>query len=147
MRKDTIFTLNDNGRALKFKVHQMSATQTEAWLFKMAVLIAQSGKDVDIAAGSGFSAILSLVGESPMKLLAGLDYDTVKPLVDELMATCVRIEGNMELPCTDEILDGCIENVSTLFALRMAVVKANFDFFSAENSSDSPKSEGIVIGR
>lgn len=150
MRQDVFVNIKDDGHEVRFKIRQMSAVKTESWLIRLAILLAKSGRNIDLSSGSGFSAILSVIHENPLSLIGGIDYGSLKPLIDELMETCVKIDGRVETVCTDDILDGCITSVSNLMKLRWEVIKANFDFFSDEKKSDSQHSQskqGIVIER
>ena len=146
MRKDFYITLDDEGTKLKFRIHQMSAVQTESWLIRLALLMASCGAKIDLSSGSGFSAILSAVSENPLTLVSGMKYEDLKPLLDELMRTCTRVDGRAEIECTDDLLDGMISSVSTLARLRWEVIKANLDFFSAGSASASPSSPIISVG-
>ena len=72
-----------------------------------------------------------------LKALANVEYEKAQPLLDELLACCARTDAGVEQRCTPDTVDGYIEDVRTLFKLRVEAAKLNFGFFGA-SPSDSP---------
>lgn len=77
------------------------------------------------------------LSEHGLKALANVEYEKAQPLLDELLACCARTDAGVEQRCTPDSVDGYIEDVRTLFKLRVEAAKLNFGFFGA-SPSDSP---------
>ena len=138
MRKESIITIKDAGRDLKFKVRQMSATETEEWLLKLLLMAASSGGAVnaDMSDG-GFAALWTAIKANPLKIIGALKYDEAKPLYDKLLSCCKRIDGKIEIDCDPTMIDTFVEDVRTLFTLRLEALKLNFSFLGGDAPSDS----------
>lgn len=134
MRKEKIITLDDRGKKLTFKIREMSATGLESWIIRAMLLIGadKTKGRTDIKNAADF------IKTDGLQLISSLDYEKARPLLDELLACCSRIDGGIEQLCTPETVDGYIEDVKTLIALRMEALKLNLDFLAPENPSDSP---------
>ena len=138
MRQEKTIVLNDRGRDLTFKIREMSAIKLESWLLRLGLLLAGTGmfdsKDVtnpnDAIQKAG--AVLSNLGISA---LASIDYEKAKPLLDELLACCVRTDAGIEQPLTPDTVDSIIEDIKTLFALRKEALLLNIGFFFKEKQS------------
>lgn len=70
------------------------------------------------------------MGESGISALGRLDYDKARPLLDELLSCCSRVDAGVEQPLTPDVLEGFIEDVRTLFTLRKEALALNFGFFA-----------------
>ena len=131
-RKTIEINLEDRGNPLTFVIKEMPATKLEAWIARALILAAGSGNSfmpdgvtmVDYISQQGTEAIARIVG--------ALDYDKAKPLLDELLGCCYRKLEGIEERCTPDAMDGYIEDVSTLFRLRMEAIKLNLGFLQAE---------------
>ena len=102
----------------------MPATKLEAWIAQALLLVGHS--DIDPTAFSGNMDSMATAG---MKALSSVSYEKAKPLYDEMLECCsIHIEGithNLSMANADLH----IEDVKTLFKLRMEAAKLNFDFF------------------
>jgi hypothetical protein len=144
MRKEKTIVIDDRGRSLTFKIREMSALRLESWIARAGILLAATGildetkADVrnvgDIAAG-----VARAVGESGISALGRLDYDKARPLLDELLSCCSRVDAGVEQPLTPDVLEGFIEDVRTLFTLRKEALALNFGFFAQGGPSASVK--------
>ena len=144
MRKEKTIVIDDRGRSLTFKIREMSALRLESWIARAGILLAATGildetkADVrnvgDIAASVG-----RMVGDFGISALGKLDYDKARPLLDELLACCSRVEAGVEQPLTPAVLEGFIEDVRTLFTLRKEALALNFGFFAQGGPSASVK--------
>lgn len=144
MRKEKNIVIDDRGKSLTFKIREMSALQMEGWIARAGILLAGTGildetkADVrnvgEIAAG-----VARAVGESGISALGRLDYDKARPLLDELLSCCSRVDAGVEQPLTPDVLEGFIEDVRTLFTLRKEALALNFGFFAQGGPSASVK--------
>jgi hypothetical protein len=155
MRAEREIVLSDRGRELRFKIREMSATQLESWIMRALLLLGPAlgrldGEDVGL--GEAARALRS----KGLGLLATIEYDKAKPLLDELLACCVRVDAGVSQVCTPTSVDGYVEDVRTLFQLRKEALTLNLSFFgqglggpstSPERSStgERPKSPTVRV--
>lgn len=143
MRKEKVIKLNDRGRELTFKIREMPASQLERWLMR-ALLLVSKGANTE----TGLDALRALNADGTVRALAAVcgavSYDDAQPLLDEMLACCSRVDAGIEQVCTPETVDGYIEDVRTLFRLRVETVRLHFDFFIAESPSPS-QAEGAPV--
>ena len=127
MRKSEIITLTDNGETRRFRITQMPATKAERWINRAMFLLTEASKNVKLPKRKNDELKL----EDAMTLLASVDYEKVEPLYNELIECCAYLpNGNdVGIQCTQETIDAQIEDVMSLYRLRMASAKLNFDFF------------------
>ena len=121
MRKETTVTIEDRGRPLTFVIREMPATRLERWIIR-AMLLLSGSEGLEGLGGSveGAGKFLSEHG-----------------ILDELLACCARTDAGVEQRCTPDTVDGYIDDVRTLFKLRVEAAKLNFGFFG-ESLSASP---------
>lgn len=144
MRKEKTIVIDDRGRSLTFKIREMSALQMEGWIARAGILLAGTGildeTRVDVRnAGEIAAGVARAVGESGISALGRLDYDKARPLLDELLSCCSRVDAGVEQPLTPDVLEGFIEDVRTLFTLRKEALALNFGFFAQGGPSASVK--------
>lgn len=132
-RKEITITLDDRGNQLTFKIKEMPARKLEQWIIRAVLLLAgggvelPDGADIETAAqklmGNGASAIA--------KALGGLEYEKAEPLLDDLLTCCHKVidERGNTIALLPETVDAQIEDVRTLFTLRLEALKVNFSFF------------------
>lgn len=143
MRKEKMITLEDRGKQLTFKVREMSATALEGWIMRAILCLASAGEE--IPAEGGIEGMIAYVKKNGLGALAKLNYDKAKPLLDELLGCCSRIVDKAEEKVTPENADAYIEDVSTLFKLRMEALKINLSFFGQGAMSPSPDQANTVL--
>ena len=143
MRKEKTIVIDDRGRSLTFKIREMSALRLESWIARAGILLATGILDetrVDVRnAGEIAAGVARAVGESGISALGRLDYDKARPLLDELLSCCSRVDAGVEQPLTPDVLEGFIEDVRTLFTLRKEALALNFGFFAQGGPSASVK--------
>ena len=142
MRKEKTIVIDDRGKSLTFKIREMSALQMEGWIARAGILLAGTGildeTRVDVRnAGEIAAGVARAVGESGISALGRLDYDKARPLLDELLSCCSRVDAGVEQPLTPDVLEGFIEDVRTLFTLRKEALALNFGFFAQGGPSAS----------
>lgn len=123
-RKEITIGITDGGLEKSFRIRQMPATKLEAWIAQ-ALLLA-GGTEIDPTAFAGNADSQIAVG---MKALAGVSYEKAKPLYDEMLECCAVIVGGTFHDLSLVNADTHIEDVKTLFKLRMEAAKLNLDFF------------------
>lgn len=122
MREATTITIKDGSRDLKFRVTPMSAVHAEKWLYRALCVLG-------IPALSGLRAFNA---EGFMKSLstADVDFDKIEPLLDKLLDCCEVVhDGGAAVQVTPETIGGVVEYPTSIFALRLAALKATFGFF------------------
>lgn len=144
MRKEKVIVIDDRGKSLTFKIREMSALKLEGWIARAGILLAATGildeTRVDVRnAGEIAAGVARAVGESGISALGRLDYDKARPLLDELLSCCSRVDAGVEQPLTPDVLEGFIEDVRTLFTLRKEALALNFGFFAQGGPSASVK--------
>ena len=133
-------TSQGRDRGKTFVLKEMPADQAERWAFRMLLALASGGSKIpDGALESGMAGLavtmpaFIAVG---LRSLAGLKYEDVRPLLDEMME-CVQYQPPNGLPAQD-LLDGeygQIEEVSTRLQLRYEVLQLHVGFSLAGNES------------
>lgn len=144
-RKERIVEIQDREQLLTFKVKEMPATQLERWMIRAVLAIADSG--ANLSDSSDIGAAGNYIAENGMAALAGLDYEKAEPLLNELLGCCSRVVERVEERCTPQTVDAYIEDVKTLFKLRLEALKLNLGFFvpGGETFSGSPAQPNTVM--
>ncbi len=141
MRKEKTVILDDRGKQLTFKIREMSALQMEGWIARAGILLAGAGILDKTGDARNVGEIASELGRtiesSGLSALGKLDYDKARPLMDELLACCSRVDAGVEQPLTPDVLEGFVEDVRTLFTLRKEALALNFGFFAQGGPSAS----------
>ena len=148
-RKESIISIQDREQLLTFKVREMSASKLENWLARATLLVADSGSQTK--GGLNMETLGSVLVEKGLAMLGKVDFDKAKPLLDELLGCCSRVVERVEERCTPESVDAYIQDVRTLFTLRMEAIKLNLGFFlngdeaPVEDPADSPASPTTAL--
>jgi len=141
MRKEKLITLNDRGNEMTFKIREMPAMKLESWLARAGLLLAGTGafdgKEV-ATPGDAIQKAGAMLSQGGISALANIDYEKAQPLLDDLLACCSRVDAGIEQKMTPETVDGIIEDVRTLFALRKEALLLNMGFFMGGESSVIP---------
>jgi hypothetical protein len=127
MRKTSTYTetADNRDKGKIFKLEEMSADQAEAWALKAFFAIMNAGIELpDEVADLGFAGIAT----AGLKALGKVDYETARPLLDEMM-TCIQIIPDPAKPNVARALfPGDIEEVATKLKLRKAVFDLHVAF-------------------
>ena len=142
MRQEKRITIEDRGNKLEFVVREMSATQLEDWTMRAVLVLAGAGSD--IPANGGVEGIGRYLAEHGLAAIGNVNYEKAKPLLDEMLGCCSRVIDKMEERVTPETADAYIEDMSTLFKLRLEAFKTNFAFFGHGGQSASPEKPSTV---
>lgn len=129
-RKEITIDIQDREQNLTFKIKEMPATRLESWIIRALLLVAGSGAQVPD--GADLKAAGAFLAEKGLTALGNIDFDKAQPLLDELLGCCSRVVERVEERCTPQSVDAYIQDVSTLFKLRMEAVKLNLGFLGPE---------------
>lgn len=130
MRKEQVITIaNGRDAGKRFKLVEMGAYQTEAWLTR-ALLVLMSG-NAELKDDDNGLAGLAKIANQGLSLLSKVEYAKAKPLIDDLMACCYYLpeKTDTQVQLTPNNIDSIVEDVKTLFELKKAVFGLHFDFF------------------
>lgn len=128
-RREITVTLHDRDKDLVFTIKEMPATKLEDWLNRAATILISSG--INVPAGANIEAAGAYLASQGPALFAGLEYEKVRPLIDELLGCCWRIVDKLPIQCTPENVDSYIEDVQTLYKLKWEAAKLNLGFLKA----------------
>lgn len=128
-RKETTITLKDRDNELTIHIREMPATRTEAWINRAIFALASSG--IEVPKGADMRGAISHLSNVGAAALNNLDYEKVRPLYDELLGCCSNVLSNGTMvQLTPETADAVIEDFTTLYKVRLEVLKLHFGFFS-----------------
>lgn len=140
-RKTTDISIVEGERTLKFVITQMPAMQLHDFTLKVGLLLL----DTNIATSMTSMEIVGQIGarlaQDGLAILRGLGFDSIKPLLNELLACCQRTDAGVLQACTPDILEGMIDDPGTIFKLEMEAAKLNFSFFSQMLASNNTTPE------
>lgn len=141
-RKTTRLTIAEEGRdkGKSFVLNELPADQAERWFIRALFAIAKSDADVTPEVIAGGAASFAAWG---LPALLQADYRDVEPLLAE-MWQCVQYQHAPNIPLQDitEGVNSQVEEVSTRFALRVAVMQLHLGFFIPEATPTSGRQEG-----
>lgn len=140
-RKEITIGIVDGQTEKQFRIRQMPVTKLEAWIAQ-ALLLA-GNVELGASVFTGGSENLPAAG---MKALASLSYEKAKPLYDELLGCCAIIVAGTFHELSLDNADVHIEDVKTLFKLRMEAAKLNLDFFDFAALSKSMMEKMTAAG-
>lgn len=133
MRREKNIEINDRGNMRKFRIVEMSAIQQQDWIMRALLLLTSTDAAKMEFGGSEQGKLMDNFVRSIVKkgfsMFAGLDYEKVKPLRNELLSCCYRTDGGIEQRCTPENIEGFIDDMKTLFLLEKEALAHNFSFF------------------
>lgn len=109
---------------------------------RAVLVLAAAGSDVP--ASGGVEVIGKYLEEHGLAALGAVDYAKAKPLLDEMLGCCARVLDRTEEKVTPETADAYIEDIRTLFKLRMEAIRVNFGFFGTGGQSASPENPNTV---
>lgn len=137
MRRTTTVTITAEGRdkGAQFLVTEMDADRAESWAMRALLALTNAGADLPFDLGEVKAASMAKLAAAGIEALTKLQFDTVKPLLDEMMS-CVQFIPSSGPPA-QPLLKGpaCqIQEVSTRLQLRLEVLKLHVDFSTADGS-------------
>ncbi len=128
--KTAIVTIEDANRDFgkMFKITELPAPQAEKWAMRAVLALMRGG--MTLPDGYEYNGMTALLGIAVRDMLPNLKWDDAEPLLDEMM-TCVQVIPDPSKPIVVRPIMGDIEEVSTLFKLRLEVWNLHTDFLSA----------------
>ena len=143
MRREKTVSFEDRGNKLTFKIREMSATETEYWILRAIKVLGAAG--VEFPSGADLTSAAKYALGHVKEILQNLNLAEVRELADDLLRACSRIVGKTEEQCTPETIDDYVQDVRTLFGLRMEAAKFCLGFFGDESPSESLRSPSIKL--
>lgn len=127
-RKEMTVTLQDGEQTLTFKIRQFSCTAAVGWGIRAVMALAKSGVEFPEGANfqEAFSQIMAGGPNVAVRVLGGLAYQDVNPLMEELLGCCSRVIDNYSEKCTTESVDAYMTEPGTLVKLYFEALKVNF---------------------
>lgn len=140
-RRSIEITIEDRGNQLHFVIEEMPATKLESWVIRALLLVAGAG--MEVPDGADLKKAGAFLADKGISALGTIDYEKARPLLDEMLGCCYRKIEKVKERCTPDTVDGYIEDVQTLFKLRMEAVKLNLGFLKAEVENQSGSREKL----
>lgn len=138
-RNTSNFKVVDEGRDFgkTFVLTEMSASRAEAWATRALLALMAGGVDLP----EGFERTgMAGIAQVGIKALAGLKYEVVQPLLDE-MWTCVQLMPDQTKPhILRPLIEEDIEEIATRIKLRAEVWTLHTGFLKAVVHSISEQS-------
>lgn len=129
MRKEIEIKIDAGRDAGKvFVVKEMPATQMDAWMTRALGVLGADKTLVDV---------ISLSMSELMMNLSKNNYGEAKVLLDELLACCSFKQDNGLVPMKKDMIDGVVEDWTTLARLRNESFALNLGFFEEGGESTS----------
>jgi hypothetical protein len=126
-RKVETYVITDEGRdkGKSFLLTEMSATKSEDWAVRAILALSAANSELPEDAPNLGMAGLAEIG---IKKLLALPFESLKPLMDELME-CVKIVPDPIRPQVQRsLIESDIEEVSTRLKLKWQVLQLHLDF-------------------
>ncbi len=146
MRKELEITLQDRGKDIVFVIKEMPALQLEKWLMKALLALCGSRNFEAQSTSKGHTKTTkelldSLFEGRFLEVFCNTECSEIEPLLDELLTCVQRRVDNGLMQVNSNTIESYIEDVRTLFNLRMEVLKLNLDFLlelnqEAQNSEE-----------
>lgn len=129
MRKEVEIKIEDGRDAGKvFKVKEMPATEMDAWITRALGVLGADKTIIDV---------VSLSMSELMLNLAKNNYGEAKILLDELLACCSFVKDGTLVPMKKDMIDGVVEDWTTLSRLKNEAFTLNLGFFADGGESES----------
>lgn len=142
-RKIANVTITSDGRdkGKVFLVTEMSSERGESWA--MRVLLALMGNNVEMP--ENFEELgMAGLAELGMRALSGLKWDTLNPLLSEMMECVQAIPDPKKTHVARALVESDIEEIATRLTLRVEVWKLHMDFLGAVAPSLSGKTKATA---
>lgn len=122
MRKEKEITI-EKGRdaGKKFKIVEMSATMTDRWATRALLVLGKSIK-------GGITALSTLSMEDILAGLSNASFEDCEPLLQELLECSYFLKDGTSVQLKKDFVDGIIEDISTLWTLRVEALHLHLDF-------------------
>jgi hypothetical protein len=136
--KEVVVKAEGRDQGKVFIITEMSAVRCEKWAWKVFLTLQRAGVTVGDMLGLGATATLSTF--NPLNLLAGLKFEDVDPLLDELMA-CVQIQPSPGI--IRPMVENDIEEIATRIKLESEAFELHTGFSIADVLSRPGSSSAV----
>lgn len=123
-----IETGRDAGKV--FKVTEMPAFQMDRWATRALLVLGKAKK-------GGIMTISSMSIEDLLSSLSEVNYDEAEPLLQELLECCSFVKNGQSIVLKKDVIDGIIEDWTTLFKLRMEALTLCIGFLEQGDGKDT----------
>lgn len=123
-----IETGRDAGKV--FKITEMPAFQMDRWATRALLVLGKAKK-------GGILTISSMSIEDLLSSLSGVNYDEAEPLLQELLECCSFVKNGQSIVLKKDVIDGIIEDWTTLFKLRMEALTLCIGFLEQGDGKDT----------
>lgn len=131
MRRKLEIIIDEKGKRDKgklFIIEEMPCQQAEKWAIKIFLALGKAGITIPENIVEMGLPGLAIMG---FKALHGLRFEDAEPILDEMMQY-IRIRPDKAHPQVErELLDGDVEEITTMLKLRKEIFNLNIDFFAA----------------
>ena len=111
--------IQEDGKNFHFVIEQMPATRGLLFGAKIAKFLCSNQNAGDIGA---------TLDEAVMRLVGGMDIETLEKLMDEVLITATYKDGVTPTPCTRERLDEVLTDPANVLKLLQECLKVNLSF-------------------
>lgn len=128
------YTVEQDGRdkGKIFVITEMPALQAERWA--MRALLALMRSNPELPEGTELSGMAGLASAG-LKALSSIKWEDAEPLMDEMLS-CVKLMPDINRPAVVRpLIDGDIEEISTLLELRKQIWGLHTAFFTGGGQS------------
>lgn len=129
-RKTAVVTIESRGRdkGKVFVLTELPTYESEEWAGRALFALMGAGVEIpDNIAEAGLAGVAAM----GIKALTKLSYDAAKPLLDKMLE-CIQIQPSPSV--TRALIDGDIEEVSTMIKLRKEILNLHLSFFTEDAS-------------
>lgn len=131
MRKTKEVKIEEGRDAGKvFKITEMPAFQMDRWATRALIALGKSKK-------GGLAALGTMSIEDVFSALSEVDYAVTEPLLQELLECCAFVKNGQSIVLTKDMVDGIIEDWTTLFKLRMEALVLCIGFLEQGDGKDT----------
>lgn len=123
-----IETGRDAGKV--FKVTEMPAFQMDRWATRALLALGKAKK-------GGILTIGSMSIEDLLSSLSGVNYEEAEPLLQELLECCSFVKNGQSIVLKKDVIDGIVEDWTTLFKLRMEALTLCIGFLEQGDGKDT----------
>jgi len=140
-RREEFYTVSDNNRDFNktFVITEMSAFDAESFAIKLGLLLLSNNPELpsDLTQKIQNNDLsMQDIAHYGFRLLQGLNYDAIKPVLDDLMM-CVQIIVDKKSGIRRALVNEDIEEVKTIMTLRKMVIGLHVNFLDTEDTQNT----------
>jgi len=140
-RREEFYTVSDNNRDFNktFVITEMSAFDAESFAIKLGLLLLSNNPELpsDLTQKIQNNDLsMQDIAHYGFRLLQGLNYDAIKPVLDDLMK-CVQIIVDKKSGIRRALVNEDIEEVKTIITLRKMVIGLHVNFLDTADTQNT----------